>query len=213
LAQLRVLFCSLFLCFIFCLTLTSTTEAQEGSNTVFLPNQEVVVAGLPPLVAPSTDRSAGLAAALEIVLHNKAVCCGKDSALEDVALYATLTGSASLKELSAKLQGRHLLSDGRPIQVSAEYVPQSSVSAGLIVGSLRDQHAILIEWKSNVYVLYGTIFDGTRDTGSGVEVYAIHKLLLLDPRFSDRRRVTEFDRDTDDWEKVGGFSIVKVVPQ
>lgn len=192
---------------------TFAAEAQEGSSTVFLPNQEVVVAGLPPLVALSTDRSAGLAAALEIVLHNKSVCCGKDSALEDVALYASLSGSVSLKELSAKLQGRHLLSDGRPILVNAEYVPQSSASAGLIVGSLTDQHALLIEWKSNVYILYGAIFDGTRDTGSGVEVYAIHKLLLLDPRFSDKRRVTEFDRETDNWEKVGGLSIVKVVPQ
>jgi hypothetical protein len=150
---------------------------------------------------------------LEIVLHNKEVCCGKNSALEDVALYAALSSSVSLKELCAKLQGRHLLSDGRPILVNAEYVQQNSVNAGLIVSSLRDQHAILLEWRSNVYVLYGAIFDGTRDTGTGVEVYAIHKLLLLDPRFSDQRRVTEFDRDTDDWEKVGGFSIVKVVPQ
>jgi hypothetical protein len=213
LAQLRVLFCSVFLSFLCCMASTFFAEAQEGSSTVFLPNQEVIVAGLPPLVAPSTDRSAGLAAALEIVLHNKTVCCGKDSALEDVALYASLSGSTSLKELSAKLQGKHLLSDGRPILVNAEYVPQSSASAGLIVGSLTDQHALLIEWKSIFYVLYGAIFDKTRDTGSGIEVYAIHKLLLLDPRFSDKRRVTEFDRETDNWETVGGLSIVKVVPQ
>ena len=72
---------------------------------------------------------------------------------------------------------------------------------------------MLIEWESRVYVLYGAIFNETRDTGSGDRAYAIRKLLLLDPRFSDQRRVTEFDRETDDWSKVGGFLIVKFVPQ
>ncbi len=188
-------------------------EAQEGRSTVFLPNQEIIVTNLPPLVAPSTERSAALGATLEIALHDKGVCCGKDSALEDVALYATLSGPVSLKELCAKLQGRHLLSDGRAILVNAEYVSQSSTNAGLIVGSLKGQHPMLIEWESRVYLLYGAIFNETRDTGSGDRAYAIRKLLLLDPRFSDQRRVTEFDRETDDWSKVRGFLIVKFVPQ
>lgn len=172
----------------------------------FHPNQEVRVTNLPSLTAPSTDSSAVLATALETVLHDKAVCCGKDSALED----AVLSEPRSLKDLSAKLQGRHLLSDGRPIVVGAEYVPQQSIDYVLLVRALLDQHAPLIEWKSHLYVLYGAIFNETRYY-SGVRQYAIVKLLLLDLRFSDRRRETVFNRETDDWETVKGLLTLAVV--
>lgn len=187
---------------------------QENRNTVFLANQEVRVTNLPSLTAPSRHRSAVLATALETILHDKAVCCDKDSALEDSVLYATLTDPVSLKELSTKLQGRHLLSDGRAIVVTAEYVPQSSIGPGLIVASLRDQHALLLEWKSHLYVLYGAAFDETRDLGSGERDYAIRKLFLLDPRFSDQRRDVEFNRETDDWGGVQGLLTVSfAIPQ
>jgi hypothetical protein len=182
-------------------------HGQEGAS-VFLANQEVRVTNLPLLTAPSRNRSAVLATALETVLHDKGVCCGKDSALEDAALYATLADPAPLKELATKLQGRHLLSDGRAIMVNTEYVPQSAINPGLIIGSLQEQHAQLIEWKSHVYVLYGVIFNETRDLSSGVREYAVRKLLLLDPRFSDQRREVVFDRETDDWGKVQGLLTV-----
>jgi hypothetical protein len=212
-AQLRSLLIVLVLPLICSWPFSSVAAAQEGSNPVFLPNQQVMVANLPPLVAASTDRSAGMAAAIEIVIHDKAVCCGKDSALEDVALSASLSASVSLKELTGKIQGRHLLSDGRPIQVDAEYLPNGSVTGGWIINNLRDKRPLLVEWEKRVYVLYGAIFDVTRDTGTGVEAVAVHKLMLLDPRFSDRRRAAEFNRDSDDWGKVEGITIVKVFPQ
>jgi hypothetical protein len=181
---------------------------QEGSSPIFLANQEVRVANLPSLTAPSAHRSAVFATALETVLHDKAVCCGKDSALEDVALYANLSGPLSLKELSTKLQGRHLLSDGRPVMVNADYVPRDSINPSLIVNTLTEQHAPLIEWKSHLYVLYGALFDETRDSSSGVRAYAIHKLFLLDLRFSDQRREAVFDRETDDWGQMQGLLMV-----
>ncbi len=172
----------------------------------FHPNQEIRVSNLPLLTAPSTNSSALLITALEIALHDKAVCCGKNSALED----DVLSNPSSMKELSAKLQGRHFLSDGGPIVVSAEYVPQSSINSGLIIGSLLDQHSLLIDWKSHRYVLYGAIFNETRYS-SGIQQYAILKHLLLDPRFSDQRRETEFNRKTDDLGKVQGLLTLAVV--
>lgn len=138
------------------------------------------------------------------------MCCGKNSALEDDAV---LSESLSLKELSPRLQGRHLPNDdGHPIVLTAEYVPQISINSGLIVGALQDQHALLIEWKSHLYVLYGAIFGETRYS-SGMRQYSIHKLLLLDPRFSDQRRETEFNRETDDWGTIHGFLRLAVVRQ
>jgi hypothetical protein len=198
--------------FVFILAFASRLAyGQENRNSVFLANQEVRVTDLPSLTAPTRHRPAVLATALGTILHDKAVCCGKDSALEDAVLYATLSDPLSLKEFSTKLQGKHSMSDGRAIVVNAEYVPQSSINAGLIVISLRDQHALLLEWKSHLYVLYGATFDETRDLGSGERDYAIRRLFLLDPRFSDQRRETEFNRETDDWGGVQGLLTVSFV--
>lgn len=201
--RLHIFRVSAFLISVSCLALGQS----EPSDSIlwFHPKQEVRVTNLPALAASSTDPSAVLATALETVLHDQAVCCGKDSALEN----AVLAGPLSLKELGARLQGRHLLSDGRPIVVSAEYVPQSSVNSGRIIGALLEQHAPLIEWKSHVYVLYGAIFNETRYS-SGMRQYAILSLLLIDPRFSDQRRENEFNRQTDDWGKVQGFLMLAI---
>jgi hypothetical protein len=206
-AKLRVLFLVL-LYFYVNLSSSRLAYGQEGSSSVFLSKQEVRVANLPSLTAPSPHRSAVFATALETVLHDKAVCCGKDSALEDVALYATLSAPFSLRELSTRLQGRHLLSDGQPILVNAEYLSHDSISPALIINTLTEQHAQLIQWKSQVYVLYGALFDETRDSQSGVRAYAIRKLFLLDLRFSDQRREAVFDRETDDWGQMEGLLMV-----
>jgi hypothetical protein len=203
-ARLRILSISVLFVFVF---VAGAGHAQESGTHVFLVNQEVRVSDLPSLTAPSKNRSAVLAVALDTIIHEPAVCCGKDSALEDVAQYASVSDRMSLQELSAKLQGRHLLSDGQPIVVRSEYVPQSSIYVGFMVRTLQEQHALLIEWNSHVYVLYGAIFDETRDPYAGVQD-SIHKLFLLDLRFSDQRREVVFDRETDDWGKVQGLLTV-----
>ena len=202
-ARLRVLSVSAFLLSFSCLA-QGQIDAPD-SILWFHPNQEVRVAGLPALTAPSSASAAVLATALETVRHDQAVCCGKRSALEDAVLSAPL----SLKEAGARLQGRHLLSDGRPIVVRAEYVPQGSMSPGLILGALLEQHALLLEWKSHVYVLYGAIFNETRYS-SGARQYAIVKLLLLDPRLSGERREIVFNRESDDWGEVQGLLTLTV---
>jgi hypothetical protein len=185
--------------------------AQEpGQDTCYLfsPNEEARVTDLPSLTAASKDTSTVIATAVEMVLHDQTLCCGKDSALGD----AVLSEPRSLKELGTKLQGRHLLSDGRPIVVSAEYASQNSINSGVIIGSLREQRAPLIEWKSHVYIVYGAVFGETR-CHSGARHYSIVKLLLLDPRFSDQGRETEFNREADDLGKVQGLLSLSVAAQ
>ncbi len=66
-------------------------------------------------------------------------------------------------------------------------------------------------WNSNLYVVYGVVFNETLYS-SGLHDYAIHKLLLIDPRFSGVRRETCFDRLKDDWEKVKGLLRVRAMP-
>lgn len=192
--------------------ISSFAFTQETGTPVFLPNQTVRVADLSDLAAPSTSAAAVVRTSLEIILGDKSVCCGKNSALEDDVGYATQSNPISLKQLAEKMQGKHRLSDGRPVSLNSEFVPQNSVYATLIVRSLLDQHASLMEWDSHFYVLYGAVFDETRYS-NGTKDYVIQKLLLVDPRFSDERREAVFNRAADDWGKVGGLLQVAVAKE
>jgi hypothetical protein len=208
-AKLHVFSVPAFLTLVSCLAVPGLTQDQNQDICyLFSPNAEARVTNLLSLTAPSKDTSAVIATAVEIVLRDQTLCCGKDSALGDTVL----SEPRSLKELSTKLQGRHLLSDGRPIMVNAQYAPEISINSGSIIGSLQEQRASLLEWKSHVYVLYGAIYGETR-CQSGARQYSIVKLLLLDPRFSDQRREAVFNRDTDDLSKVQGLLTLSVVPQ
>lgn len=163
---------------------------------------EVRVSGLPSLMARSKDPSDVLLTSLDTILHDHDVCCGKDSALEDSALRSD---PLSLKDIASKLQGRHLLSDGRPIMVTAAYIEPAAINSGLLIATLRDKHALLMEWSSHLYVCYGVTYVKDYDPDTGAELDTIHKFLLLDTRYSDSRREVVFNRETDDWGKVQGI--------
>jgi len=208
-AKLRVRSVYAFLIYVSCLAVSCLAQEQPTDICyLFSANEELRVSNLPSLTAPSKDTSAVIATAVEMVLHDQTLCCGKDSALGD----DVQSEPRSLKELGTKLQGRHLLSDGRPIAVNAEYASQTSINSGSVIGALQDQRAPLLEWKSHVYVLYGAVFGETR-CQSGARQYSIVKLLLLDPRFSDQRREVVFNRDTDDLATVQGLLTLSVAQQ
>jgi hypothetical protein len=184
------------------------TASAAAPSAVFLPNEVVRIANLPSLTAPSSKSTAVLATALETIIRDEDVCCGKDSDLEDAVLSAS-----SLKDLSAKIQGRHVLSDGLSINVQAEYLSQSSLSARILVSTLTNQKPMLIEWKSRVYVIYGAVYDETRIYDPDGWQFVIRKLLLLDVRFSDHRRAVEFNSESDDWNTIQGVLTVSFVRQ
>ncbi len=151
-----------------------------------------------------------LAASVQIIFRDKDICCGRNSALEDDIQRAD---SRSLKDVSATLQGRHLLSDGRPITVTADYVPAAAINSGALIAALTEQRAPLMEWNSHLYVVYGAVYVETVDSESGSTMDAIRTLLLLDTRFSDERRQVTFNRLTDDLGKVQGLLMVKAALQ
>ena len=151
-----------------------------------------------------------LATSVEMILRDKEVCCGKDSALEDSVERAD---PLSLKDVAEKLRGRHLLADGIPITITAEFQPAATVNAGELIAALMDKRALLMEWSSHLYVICGAIFSETIDPYSGVTSDAIDKLYLLDTRFSGSRRELSFSRETDDWGKVQGILMLKAARQ
>jgi hypothetical protein len=175
----------------------------------YYPNREVRINDLPSVTSKSSDASDVLAASVEIILRDKEICCAKNSALEDSVQSAD---PKSLKDIAAKLQGRHRLSDGRPIMVTAEYVPATSLVSGTLLSTLSEKHPLLMEWNSHLYVVSGVIYSTTY-TAEGARMDSILKIFLLDPRFSGQRREVTFDRSTDDWGKVEGLLTLKAARQ
>ena len=104
-------------------------------------DQEVEVHDLPSLVARTPDPSDILLTSLDTVFHDREICCGPDSALGDAAQKAD---PKSLRDIATKLEGRHLLSDGRPVQIRAEYLTPDAVTAGKVVSSIMNQQVPLI---------------------------------------------------------------------
>jgi hypothetical protein len=188
------------------------SQDTGGGWRTYRPNEELRISVLPHLTARSRDLDDVLLTSLDIIFHDPDICCGKNSALQDRALVAD---PLSLKDLALRIQGRQLLSDGRPVQVNTEVVP---LTPGLdisykIIGALKDNHALLMVWDSHLYVLYGAIYDEVYFSDSNSTACMIHKLLLLDARFSDSRREAVFNRDTDDVGKVQGILMLTVVPR
>jgi hypothetical protein len=187
-----------------CLALCCLAHGQA-----FYPNQEIHVHDLPSLTARSTHAPDVLAASLEMVFNDKEVCCGKDSALEDTIQSCD---PKSLKDIGSKLQGRHPLSDGRVVTVTAEYLTPDQVSAGHLISMLEANHAPLMVWNSRLYVVNGVSYAEAFNADGGA-YYVTHKFYLQDTRFSDSRREVSFDRVTEDASKVQGLLFLRAALQ
>jgi hypothetical protein len=185
---------------------------RHAQGQVIGQDQESFVHNLPSVMAHSQDPSDILQASLESVFHDEQVCCGKNSALWDGVRAAD---AGSLKDIAGKLEGKHLLNDGRPVKVTAEYVAADRISAGPLIAMVMNEHAALIEWNSQLYVLHGVVYRWIEsgDPTSGSKTMVIHKLLLWDPRFSDSRRDVVFDRTKDDLSKLQGLLFLQSAPQ
>lgn len=146
--------CSLLLCLLV-LAACIVFLCPAGAQTDVYRDLEDRVSGLPSLVSKSHDPADVWATSLDTMIHDRSICCGRDSALEDSVERAD---PLSLKDVVSKLQGRHLLNDGRPISVVAEFWPTQAVDGLRIVNTLKDQHALLMSWNSHLYVVYGVIY-------------------------------------------------------
>jgi hypothetical protein len=197
-------------CFVEFLAVACLTVICLGQAGTYVSIQEVRVSGLPVLVAPSHQPMDVLRTSVATIVHDRSVCCGEDSALRDSVERAD---PQSLKDVADKLQGRHLLSDGRPIMVSAEYSEPATINASVLIATLRDKHATLFEWNSHLYVCNGVTYRRDYDYTTGAQVNTVLKFLLLDTRYSGSRRRAIFNRETDDWSKVQGLMRLTVAPQ
>ena len=195
--------------FVYAGTLAVCFQAQAQ---VVNQDQEIFVQNLPIVKASSQDPSDILLASLETVFHDQNVCCGRNSSLRDSVQAAD---AGSLRDVAAKLEGRHRLGDGRTINVTANYVAADAIRGAPLIAMLMNERAALIEWNSHLYVLRGVVYRWIEsgDPTSVSKTTVIHKLLLWDTRFSDSRRDVVFDRTKDDWSKVQGLLVLQSLPQ
>jgi hypothetical protein len=185
----------------------------HAQGQVFNRDQEISAHNLPLLTAHSQDPSDILVTSLETVFHDQEVCCAKNSALGDSARDAD---AKSLKDVAEKLDGRHLLPDGQPIKVTAEYVAADRISGAGLISMILHEHAALVQWNSHLYVLHDAVYRWIEsgDLTSGLSsTTVIHKLLLWDPRFADSRRDLVLDRATDELSKLQGLLFLESAPQ
>ena len=178
----------------------ASAAAQDvpGGWVLTRPNQEMRITSLSAIVADSRSASDVMVADVAIALMDPEVCCGRKSALED-----SVRG-ASLKDLGENLRGKHYLDSGESIVVTDHYWPAANVHAEEIVNLLANQQPLLMDWDGHLYVVYGAEFDEYAYS-SGGRADIIKKLLLVDTRYSGRRRYLSFDRQNDDWGKVTGL--------
>jgi hypothetical protein len=184
-------------------------QDNPGGYLTFRPNLEIRVPDLPRLKARTRERSDVLLTSLDIIFHNHEICCGRDSALEDSAQQAD---PRSIKDIVAKLQGRHLLGDGRPITVNVTDMMPYSPNPTAIVDTLAKKQALLLMWNSRLYVLVGVLYDEAYYE-QGTRTDTVNKFYLLDTRYSDGRREVTFTRTKDDWNDVQGLLLLSFAPQ
>jgi hypothetical protein len=175
-------------------------------------DQQIEVADLPSIVSPSRHSSDVLVTSLATIFHDPEVCCGKDSALEDSVERAD---PKSLQDVAARLNGRHLLPDGRSFMVKAVFFPPDQANAANLVKAFTEKYPLLMQWNSHIYVVHGLVYfwnatGGDPKSGGGGVQIVVHKFLLWDTRYSDSRRQLIFNRDTDDLGKVQSFLFVEV---
>lgn len=198
--------CGLLLCLV--LLPAYGQDISPGYPTI-RPNQEIRIRDLPRLKARHKDRSDVLLTSLDIIFHNHEICCGRDSALEDSAEQAD---PRSIKDIVAKLQGRHLLGDGRPITVNVIDMMPYSPNPTAIVDALAKKQALLLIWNSHLYVMVGVLYDESYYE-QGTRTDTVNKFYLLDTRYSDGRREVTFTRTKDDWNDVQGLLLLSFAPE
>lgn len=189
---------------------------MAGAQTWTTPGLELRVKGLHFYTADSRngDNTADLAAALQTVIANRDLCCGRNSTLVDsVGQVMPL----SLGLAAAKIGGRKILPDGRPVIVDASYTPvqtennPATLVYGKLLTALHHNQPLLMQWKSRVYVVYGAeITEMVAQSNDGSGVYdTIDKILLFDPATGQQ---TAFTSATDSLADVQGLLTVSVTP-
>ena len=184
-------------------------DVPLGGYPVVHPYRRIQISNLAGISSTDTTSPAITKAALAIVISASKVNCEHDSQLESIA---DANAGASLQTLVTKVAGAFCSENGRRFRVTASFVPNSAIQGNNIIASLKQGQPLLIEWKDVLYVLYGVVYD-ERIHSSGRQDNFIREFLLIDPRYSDKRRLVTFERDKDNFAEVEGIASIRTTPE
>jgi hypothetical protein len=190
------------------LSLGSLAAQDIPDAEVVHPYQRVTVPNLAVVTATDTSSPAVAKAALAIVLSGSKLKCGPDSQLESVV---EANAGSPLRTLASKISGASCATNGRTLHVTATFTPNGAIQGDSLIASVIEGKPLLVEWKGALYVLYGVVYD-EHLYPSGRHDNVIRKLLLIDPRYSDKRRFVAFERDKDNFGQLEGVASVGVTP-
>jgi hypothetical protein len=103
-----------------------------------------------------------------------------------------VNAGSSLRALVNKLSGTSCATNGHTLRVTATFTPNGAIQGNSIIASIKGSEPLLVEWKGALYVLYGVVYDEHLHY-SGRQDNVIRELLLIDPRYSDKRRFVAFE--------------------
>ncbi len=189
---------------VFAVFLSGSSRAQDVpiEGEVVHPNLRITVPNLPALTAVDQSGTAVAKAGLDIIFSAAKLKCEGSFHLESV-----MDGYAGprLRTLTRQIASAPCTVDGRAARVTAWFVPNGEIQADSLIVPLAEGYPLLLRWKDVLYVLYGVVYDEhLRYNGSRDNV--IRELLLIDPRYSDERRLVVFRRDKDDFTQVEGIA-------
>ena len=199
-----------FLLVIGALALVVSSPAQElpvPDPEVVHPNIRVSVPNLSPENAADESSGAVAQAAMATVLSASNMTCDSASQLNAVL---EANGGTTLRTLAEKLRGASCMTNGTIVHLSAEFTPNASIQPDSILAPILHGRPLLLRWNGELYVLRGVIYDEHLHN-SGNRENVIRELLLIDPRYSDRRRFVSFDRQKNDFSEVEGIAEIRFV--
>lgn len=189
------------------LVMSSSSVAKQvlTDPEVVHPDQQAII---PNLEAITLRDSNSATAAVAILLSSSNVKCDSGSEVEG-ALSGNAEGSLSM--LARKIDGTSCGVNGNTLRISASFTPIGEIRANDIVSSIMQKKPLLIRWKEVVYVAYGVVYD-QHLFNSGRQDNVIREFLLIDPRFSDSRRLVTFRRQKDDFGQIEGIMSTSLRP-
>lgn len=197
----------LFLLIVFLSSQSGLSQQLPPQGVVAL-NQKIVLQKL-STATPPIGLAGHKKAALIVGLSVLGIDCDHYSS---VLMSLESVPAGSLHDTALKVNGTSCLTTEGSVRIGMRFIPKEDIRSEYVLQCLVDRQPMLFEWKHNIYVLYGMIYDQQVGGGENYSTYyVVRKFLLIDPRYSNQRRFVSFVPPQDKMNDVSGAAILAVL--
>jgi hypothetical protein len=171
------------------------------------PDQQAAIEHPQIVTAPRQCENWIWSAALDSLLKSQQSAIGPEYQI--LRLYGGLcTEVKSYSELADKISHEYVLDDGRKFLLQAVYTAGPPVHIDPLVVAMREQHPLMVVWKSRAYVLTGITYDEYIGPNNS-RILELKELRLADPVTGE---AVSFLRARDDPQEINGLMDVTLKP-